>query len=460
MRAFLVAKLSSKALRGLNYSPAVERIRRSGSSAAHPLRALVKAFGSGYGTAFARLECSLEYGVELLSQSDVFAAEPQGRFIRRDSMPHPDRHFIERGQVLIAGVGTLKENEIYGRSLLADSRLAGKYLSQDAMALTFEEPNSDLSLYTYAWLASPTGVAVLRSTSYGTKLLRIRRDLLSTIPVPEAPAAVVARVARLVRKCVKGRETYYRAIRESRLLVEGNASVAEASEACSTRTRRSVVWDGPLPSICAWNFAAGGGAVRLLRDRWRTVLADVIESQGVFNGPRFARINCMPPHGIDFLSQRDVFMIRPVGRRIVQPAIPDQMLFVPKGALLVGSHGQMNEGSIFGKVELASFAGWRAGVTQDILRVLVKEGFREVAYAFLSTSVGQWLLKSTAVGTSIPSMRIDLLKSLPFPELGSVPTDRIKSLVLSAEAARIEADEAEAGAIRIIEEEVLPQWLA
>ena len=161
-----------------------------------------------------------------------------------------------------------------------------------------------------------------------------------------------------------------------------------------------------------------------------------------------------------FLSQRDIFMIRPAGRRIVRPAVSDRQLFVPRDALLVGSHGQMNEGSIFGRVELASFAGWRAGLTQDILRVLVRDGIREVAFAFLSTTVGQWLLKSTAVGTSIPSMRVDLLERLPFPDLGEMPADEIRRHVLRAEAARIEADEAEAEAIRIIEQEVLPQWLA
>ena len=120
----------------------------------------------------------------------------------------------------------------------------------------------------------------------------------------------------------------------------------------------------------------------------------------------------------------------------------------------------MNEGSIFGRVELASYAGWKSGVTQDILRVLPQKGFRELAYAFLSTTVGQWLLKSTAVGTSIPSMRIDLLEQLPFPDPTTVPQQEIVRSVRKAEAARIEADEAETEAIRIIEQEVLPQWLA
>lgn len=448
------------ALRALNYAPAIERIRRAGSNSARPLREIIKEFGPAYGTVFTRLDCHPEHGIELLSQSDMFAAKPSGRVIRPDSMREPEKHLVNPGQVLIAGAGTLGENELYGRAILSDGRLVGKYVGPDAMTLVFEAPDDDFSLFTYAWLASPTGVQAIRSTSYGTKILRFREDLLSTLPVPVAPSAITTRVASLIRRCVAGRDEYARAISESHRLVQGNPSMAAALEACGSRLRRSIVWNGPLPSICAWNFAAGGGAVRLLRNRWRTMLGDVIEPDGVFNGPRFARIDCSPPHGIDFLSQRDVFLMRPVGRRIVRPSISDRMLFVPQNALLVGSHGQMTEGSIFGKVELGSFAGWRSGVTQDILRLLVRDGLREVTYAFLSTTVGQWLLRSTAVGTSIPSMRIDLLERLPFPDPGTVPSDEIKRLVLVAEAARIEADEAETEAIRIIEEEVLPQWLA
>lgn len=257
-----------------------------------------------------------------------------------------------------------------------------------------------------------------------------------------------------------GREEYAAEIREARLLLEQTAEMRDALETCSIRSSRSVLWDGPLPALRAWNFAAGGGVVRLLGQRWKTQLRDVLVDNGIFNGPRFARVECLPPHGIDFLSQRDVFMIRSVGRRIVVPDIPKRLLFVPRNALLVGSHGQMNEGSIFGKIELASFAGWRSGVTQDILRVLPKDRYRELAYAFLSTAVGQWLLKSTAVGTSIPSMRVDLLERLPFPDPSTVPLDDIRQHVLKAEEARIAADEAEVAAICMIEEEVLPQWLA
>lgn len=460
MTGFLVTKPRTATLRALNYAPAIERIRRAGSGSAKPLRAIVKQFGPAYGAVFTRLDCDPDHGIELLSQSDMFATEPMGRVIRRDSMREPGKHVVERGQVLIAGAGTLGENELYGRALIADDRLVGKYVGPDSMTLVFQEPDADLSLFAYAWLASPTGVQAVRSTSYGTKILRFREDLFTSLPIPMAAASIMKRVAAQIRRAMKGREAYSQSIKASRRLVEAIPDVAEALVACSTRRRRSVMWSGPLPSICAWNFAAGGGAVSLLRDRWRATLRDVLVPNGVFNGPRFARVDCAPPHGIEFLAQRDIFLMRPVARRIVRPDVPDRLLFVPPDALIVGGHGQMNEGSIFGRVELASVVPPKSGVTQDILRVLVRGDFRELAYAFLSTAVGQWLLKSTAVGTSIPLMRPDLLEQLPFPDAGLVAIGDIRRHVMDAEAARIEATNAEAEAIRIIEHEVLPQWLA
>jgi hypothetical protein len=459
MRTFLVDEPRSGALRALNYSPAVERIRRAGSASARPLSDIVKAFGPAYGTVFTRRDCHRDFGVELLSQSDMFSVEPRGRIIRRDSMHDPNLHLIERGQVLIAGAGTLGENELYGRALFADGRLCGKYVGPDSMTLIFEDPDDDFSVFAYAWLASPTGLQAIRAASYGTKILRFRYDLLTTLPVPEASSSTVKRVANLVRLTTLKREQYAESITFCRSLFESLPGLSEALEACTTRSRRSLLWSGSLPSLCAWNFASGGGAVQILLDRWKSRLQDVLVDDGVFLGARFARIDCSPNHGIDFMSQRDVFMIRPVGRRIATPNVPERFLFVGDDALLVGSRGQTNEGSIFGRVELASFTRKGCGVTGDILRVIPAKGFRELAYAFLSTTVGQWLLKSTAIGTSIPAMRIDLLKLLPFPELSTGTMNVIRDHVLNAEVARTEADRAEAEAIRIIEEEVLPQWL-
>lgn len=460
MRAFVVDEPRSGALRALNYAPAVERIRRSGSSSALPLRDIVKSFGPAYGTAFARLECNPDCGVELLSQSDIFAMEPRGRFIRRDSMPHPDRHLIELGHVLIAGAGTLGENEIYGRAIIADQRLVGKHLSQDAMALVFEEPNTDLALFAYAWLISPTGTQAIRSTSYGTKILRFRTELLSSLPVPLPKRHIVRRVADLIRRSVRGRETYLDRLHSARGVVEALPELQEAQAMCDVRCRRITVWDGPFPSICAWTFASTGEALSHLRRRWSGLLADCVGPSGIFAGLRFARVGCQPPHGIPLLSQRDAFMVRPVPRRIAQPPVPEERLFAQPGTIMIGSQGNIGEGDIFGRAVLVEDQHANSAFTQHLLRVVPRSGCGFDLFAFLTTDVGFRLIRSTAVGTAQRSVRIDLLRQLPIPALSEVDRCLIRGFLQEGLKEKFEADRAEADAIRIIEQEVLPQWLA
>lgn len=460
MRAFVVEEPRGGALRALNYAPAVERIRRAGSSSARPLREMVKAFGPAYGSVFTRLDCHPDHGVELITQGDMFAAEPEGRVIRRDSMLHPERHLVSRGQVLIAGAGTLGENELYGRSILADSRLVGKYVGPHSMSLHFDAPDDDLSLFAYAWLASPTGIQALRSTSYGTKILGLRKDLLSTIPVPSASGRVVGRVAALIRSCSTGRENFQRDVRAARRLVETIPEMQAANELCVDRRRRSILWDGPLDSLCAWNSASSGGALRHLQDHWSGTLGDLVEADGIYNGPRFARVDCKAPHGVEFMSQRDAMLVRPAPRRIKHPGFADRQLFAREGTILVGGHGTLGEGELFGRAVLVHGRYTRSAFTQDLLRVVPKKQHATSLYAYLTTTVGFRLLRSTAVGTKILSMREDMLRSLPVPEWPAGLEPRVSDLVRDAFVARDEAERAETEAIRIIEEEVLPQWLA
>jgi len=417
--------------------------------------------GLGYASVFARRDADSTHGaVELLSQSAMFAAEPAGGWIRRDSMQRPERHEVRRWQILIAGAGTLGENELYGRAIIADDRLRASYVGQDTLVLAFDPPGSDINLYAYAFLASPTGVKALRSCSYGTKILRIRKDLLAELPVPLPADSTIARVASLVRTAVEQRERYATSLKAARAVIEELPEMQEAHAMCSDRRARCVKWSGDLPTIGAWNYASTGGALALLRKKWSGRIAEIILEGGLFNGPRFARVECSEPQGIDFFSQRDLFMIRPAPQRIVRPAIPDRLLFVERDCILAGSHGQMSEGSLFGRVELAAFGAWRAGLTQDILRVQPKPQYRELLFAFLSTDVGQRLFKSTAVGTSIPSVRLDLVAALPTPSLETKQAEILKSRLIEAVEARNTASASEAEAVRIIEEEVLPQWLA
>jgi len=80
----LISEPRSTALRALNYSPATEAFKRKGKlKRCERLGDLVLSMGPAYGSVFTRLDCHKDYGVELVSQSDMFATEPHGRIIRK-----------------------------------------------------------------------------------------------------------------------------------------------------------------------------------------------------------------------------------------------------------------------------------------------------------------------------------------------------------------------------------------
>jgi hypothetical protein len=459
--AFTVASPRDTALRALNYSPFLEVFRRpSTARQSFRLGDLIDSLGPAYGTVFIRLDCALQHGVELMSQTDMFAAEPAGRVIRADSMARPERHKVKLWQILIAGAGTLGETELYGRSVIADARLVDKYVGPDAMVLTFRDPGADENLYAYAFLCTEVGVSVVRSASYGTKILRLRREAIADLRIPDPGPKLKRSVAELIRTTVSQRKVYLRELGLARQVIEKLPEVRNVLDRYGTRKARCGVSSGPFPTFAARNHVSLGDAKQYLARRWQTRLADVLEPNGIYNGPRFARIPCRRPHGIDFVDQRDIFCIRPVPRRIVPPTVDRRQLYVPGHGLVVAGHGQMNEGSLFGRVESAAAGFHQCGITEDILRLLPTPEWHDWLYAFLSTRLGLRLLQSTAYGTSIPKMRPDLLASLPYPPPTEGQAADVSRHVQASVAARNAAAEAEAEAVRIIEQEVLPAWLS
>lgn len=459
--AFVIEHPQPTALRPLNYTPEIERMRRSsGSRKGIPLGTLLESIGAGYGKVFTRIDCLPPHGVELVSQADMFAAEPEGRRIREDCIPVANDHRIERGQVLIAGAGTLGETELYGRAILADNRLRGKYVGPHAMVLNFVDPLGDQALFAYAFLLTRLGVRAVRSASYGTKILGLRTSILRNLPIPSGDSEVHAAVSTLIRQSLRSRETFAHELAAARAPLERMPVFQDALAACETRRARVDTISAPFHTLNAWNYVSTGEALPLLRRGWGGRLGDVLPADGVFRGLRFPRIACSPPFGIDLMSQRDVFLTRAIPQRVVHPGFDDRWLFAKEGTILVGGAGTLGEGEIFGRAVYVSKDMGRFAVTEDMLRLEIKPENAQVVYAFLSTTLGRRLLRSTAFGTKLLRLRPDLVRALPIPDVDSTVSADITGHLNTAMQARDEANRAEAEAVRLVETEVIPAWLS
>ena len=306
-------------------------------------------------------------------------------------MPRPERHLVKRWQVLIAGAGTLGDTELYGRAIVADSRLEGRYVGPTQWLLTFKEPGSDESLFAYAFLMTRVGTARNSGDAASApRFLGLRKDLLRNLPIPKRRSVNAAHAWRAWSDALsKSARCTFASSPRRETSSRGTPRDARSAPMCADRVSGRHSGTQRYLRFRAGTLPRPASALAQLRKRWPGRLRDVLQPEGVFNGPRFARVDCQPPHGIDFYSQRDVFLMRPIPRRIARPSISDRMLFVPRDAVLAGSHGQLTDGGIFGKVELASFGAYEGGLTQDLLRLLFVPTERSTAFAFLSTMVGR-----------------------------------------------------------------------
>jgi len=458
--AFAAQTVTSASIRAVNHDPVVDRLRGRAGNRARSLRTWFSSVGAGYAAVLPRVDCAAGDGVELLSQVDAFATEPSGRWVRGDLIRVLDDLRIRRGDVLVAGAGQIGISTLFGRSILADARLEGRIAAADVMILRGAGTGDDNILYAYALLCSSFGVRALRSCAYGTSIPRLRPDLIANLPIPQAEPGTVRRVAALVRVAMSEREAHAKSIADARAMIEHLADVREATEMCRARKARCVLWSEPLRSLCAWNTASLGGAMAYLRRRWSRRLVDAVPMDGMFYGLLRQRTPSASGNGVPLITQRDAQSVRQLPTWIADPGVDRKALFSPPNSIVVPGRGTLGEGEVFGVPILVTPGLSRYALTQDLLRIAPERDSVAVVHLFLSTLLGRRLIRSCAVGTKILQLRLDLLRELPIPELGATETKQVRSLHVQAVAAFDRASEAEDSAVRIIEEEVLPQWLA
>ena len=134
-----------------------------------------KLFSTG---SFPRIE--VKKGIKLINQSDIFDITIKGKNISRRKVKVDN--LTEYGEVLIAGVGTLGENETFCRVVYANEELENQLVSGEFIRMKTNEKL--LSGYLFAWLSTDYGFRFIRSTQTGTKLCRPIQKLLLQIPVP------------------------------------------------------------------------------------------------------------------------------------------------------------------------------------------------------------------------------------------------------------------------------------
>jgi len=157
-----------------------------------------KIFSTG---SFPRVELKSPKSILLINQSDIFNIKMQGKHIARKKVK--TNNLVNYGEVLIAGVGTLGENETFCRVMYAGEELEGELVSGEFLRL---KTNKDVpSGYLFAWLSTDYGFRLIRSTQTGTKLCRPIQELLLKIPVPILDKRIMQLIDEEIQSAFKKR---------------------------------------------------------------------------------------------------------------------------------------------------------------------------------------------------------------------------------------------------------------
>ena len=172
--------IDSTTINAFNHSERIKNTKDKITCLTRPLKDLIingDVFSTG---SFPRIEVKEDKGIMLINQSDIFDTIIRGKHISKRNVKLSN--LVEYGEVLIAGVGTLGENETCCRCIYANEDLVNQLVSGEFIRMkTIEEIPSG---YLYTWLSSDYGFRFIRNLQTGTKLCRPIPRLLLEIPVP------------------------------------------------------------------------------------------------------------------------------------------------------------------------------------------------------------------------------------------------------------------------------------
>ncbi|WP_262280534.1 methylation-associated defense system restriction endonuclease subunit S MAD5 [Hallella absiana] len=175
-----------------------ERIRRTKAMMICPTKPLkdILLGGDTFSTgSFPRVEVKEGHGVMLINQRDIFDTIIKGKNISKYGVNMDN--LVEYGEVIIAGVGTLGENETFCRALFANEDLVGQLVSGEFIRM--KTNNEVPSGYLFAWLSTDYGFRFLRNIQAGTKLCRPIPRLVREIPVPILDKDIMSEIDSKVR---------------------------------------------------------------------------------------------------------------------------------------------------------------------------------------------------------------------------------------------------------------------
>ncbi|MFQ2458636.1 methylation-associated defense system restriction endonuclease subunit S MAD5 [Aeromonas sp. 25-248] len=146
---------------------------------------------------FSRIDAESGHGIQLVGQKEMFFAQWSGRCISFKGIPDKDEVVPPAGTIAVACIGTLGENEVFGRCIRVRQGQEKFALSDNVLQLRPDEVVVP-SGYLFALLRSEVYFRIFRCLSVGGKQQVLHPELVRTVPIPIIDASAMAKIDSLI----------------------------------------------------------------------------------------------------------------------------------------------------------------------------------------------------------------------------------------------------------------------
>jgi type I restriction enzyme S subunit len=334
---------------------------------------------------------------------------------------------LESGMTLISCSGTI------GRMSFVRPDMANMWSSQDVMKICPDREKIAPG-YLYAFLSSKYGVPLVISGTYGAIIQHIEPDHIRNLPVPRL-REIEVKADDLMSRSSEAFCKYQSLIDAARARVLKEIGLRDKTTQEWLEDTARLGW-GELTlsseSLRAYNYdpRAALYTVHLLKNEY-SILGSLCE-QAHFKGHIvFKRIETDPEYGYRLVGQREAFQIKPEGRWISRKSVQGLGLVVPKGTVLIPSHGTLGEFELYCRAVFVTNKTAEYAFSGDFYRCIPIEGKIRggYLYAFLSTRVAFRLLRSMSTGGKQQYQHPSLLARMPIPRLDQQLEDKIADMI-------------------------------
>ena len=381
---------------------------------------------------FKRHYVAREHGVPFLTSSDIISLRPGGeKFLSKKLTPKLDQLLVEQNDVLISCSGTIGNVGFTGRNL------EGFALSQDAIRARFKEPYQ--AGYAAAFLRSRFGQLQLRATTYGSVVVHIEPEHLPRVLIPALNPIHQVRIGEKMVKATKWRDQandlFDQAVEKLEAII-GNREDTKTDAVSDNTIRFSNLRDRFDASFHSCQASSIEEVIRKSKYDFLPLI-DHPATKKTWAVTKFRKRVYVKKGGIPLLSSKQLFQIEPVDiKRLSEKFHNKDLEEIGLSENLI----TVSCGGTVGRVNITPRYMNEWASSQHSLRLRpsssIEGGF---LFAWLSSQLGQVLLKRHRYGSVIVHIDLDMFNSVPVPVFPVVQQDEIGKLVISGNKLRHKA---------------------